>query len=378
MAWSLPYTGKRSVIKDSYQRVALTTPFSEINSSSFVNDVLGITKGNILHIHIVNIPQFKKNNMETVIEKFATLSNLKRLVQSNNSIVGGINNSSTANVLYLSIQVSHKDTHLLQFLISCELRIDLIIVNVDGDKNDTLNVVINLRKSLDSFLENSPGVPVTSLGIGNIIDATELDWLQSKIPQSYIHMVHLGDVLLPNMRTHCIEVAHAAGHNTFVTFPQEAIAQCTSPSQATENYCFSSSLAELAKPYNVAPDAFVLKCFLQLGCVVGVPYIPGASASSEGAYGASSAVVSATSSDNKQPVSVSATAAAINDRYSRLAHPFVHRKPFVSAFRVFSLQIRSADLAVLVAASEAHEALADDVWKPFATSRAEPRVLRYS
>jgi hypothetical protein len=110
----------------------------------------------------------------------------------------------------------------------------------------------------------------------------------------------------------------------------------------------NAQLQEMAALYNVPADTFLLKCLLQLGCVVGIPLL------------------------ESQSVPYKA------EHYSRLCHPFVHRKAFASSNKVIALQVQAEHMSVLTTASEAWEAQADAFWTPHAQERSANRTLTYA
>lgn len=298
----------------------------------------------MLHLNIT-IPEghLHGNKASRTITSIQALSSLADSVEKYFSPVDIVNDESGAKQkfssasrpkrLFISLHLPHKSTDFAKVLVSLSITFDLWIVHVSGDKVLARNNVVAMAE-----IVQSAQLP-TSIGLGGCLNPIELDWYLTKIPPETLKFVHLGDVVLPDLKLHSIELAHTLGYNTIFSITAEALRTEISTHPV---------LVELAAKYNVPSDAVLLKCLLQLGCVVLLP------------------------------LSTTINAAYAQEHVSRLCHPFVHRKPFVSSNKVVSLQILEEDLAVLTAASEAYEAQEDASWQPHVHARSVNRELTYA
>eukprot|EP01034_Spumella_vulgaris_P027682 gene27682-34444_t len=109
-------------------------------------------------------------------------------------------------------------------------------------------------------------------------------------------------------------------------------------------------LLDLSAKYDVSPETFLMKCLLQFGCLIGLTLGGGGKSSHQDFF---------------------------LNQVSRLCHPFVHRKLYVSATHVLSLQIDPADLDVVAAASEQSEAVGDASWLCHAAAKSDVRILTF-
>jgi len=223
---------------------------------------------------------------------------------------------------------------LANSLLSSDLDVDLWILDVAGEKNASLANLHEMHRLIKQAGKK------THLGIGNCAGPRELDWFLSKVQPDAISLIYLGNIVLPNLFLHSIELVHTAGLTSMVSLTTAALEQ---------DVASSAQLNELARKYDITPDAFLSKCLLQLGCIVSLPF-----------------------SYYNLPNQIERA-----ERVTRLAHPFVHRRPFVSMFRVISLSIQQEDMQVLMGQSEEYEAKDDSFWTPHSTARSADRSLTY-
>lgn len=314
--------------------MALWVDIDEVNNGPFQNAMVELSKENFLHIN-VDIPnEVNSNNVGRVMDKVRVLFDLGQGIQ--NRLVLPTDSADNAlqqpRRLFVSLFIPHHASFLIKSLLDSKFYADFWIIVVSGEKNAALNNLL----AIDTDMKSS-GKPI-SLGIGGCSEPMELDWFLTKIPAGVLEIVHLGHLQLPNVRTHCIELAHTLGYNSMFQLSPQALDKDVPKSQ---------HLQELAAKYGIQPDQYLLKYLLQLGCVVSVPYKH---------IGADSVI----------------------QQYSRMCHPFVHRRPFVSANKVISLLIQPGDMAVLSTASEVHEAQADSLWTPHTKNRTADRELTYN
>jgi len=287
----------------------------------------------ILNLSVIVSEESARNGISTVIDVIQQLKVLASTINATAQL--GSTKLAADHQWFLSLQVPHSAHSLIEKILEIkDFYWDLIVLHANGEKEAATESVNKLHNMVQAS-----GLP-TLLGLGTIQDATQLDWILCKLPQNALGFIHLGTVKLPSLRVHCTEIAHQRGLNTMFDI------DATDLEQSIMN---SEVLYDLAAKYEIELDTFLVKCLLQLGYVVGIPY---SLAIDQEGY--------------------------IEEHFSRLCHPFVYRKEFVSSIRIISLKISSQDVDVLINASEEFEMLDDHIWQPHATSRADQRILTHS
>ena len=339
MAWSLPFSGQRSIITDAYQRMALTIAVDKLDDQHFLPWFMAVTKENMLHLSIIVNDKYCINTKTTAtLDKLNTLAKAidtieKSFVPSEDDSSGNSSTVFRPKRIFISIQFSHQAIEFAQSLTTVSFSIDLWLVVVSGDKPTALQNLQAIHNTAAAAQHPS------HLGLGGWSDAIELDWYLTKIPHDMLKFVHFGELRLPDLQFHCIELAHTLGYNSMISVTAETLRADNSTSTAV--------LSDLASQYEVSVETFLYKCLLQLGYVVGV---------------------------SAEDTSL----AHVQQHLSRLCHPFVHRKDFVSSNRVVSLLVRTEHMAVLTDASEQWEARVDDAkWEEHARTRSSSRTLSY-
>ncbi|KAJ1437202.1 hypothetical protein B484DRAFT_428410 [Ochromonadaceae sp. CCMP2298] len=329
MAWSLPFTTRRSIVKDSFQRLYVTIPIEEIGDD-FSEKVLRLSKANLLNISVTAMRDVNANNIDSVLVKIQELYDLEQQIDAAHTIhleKGGLERQ-----LFLSLQVPHSASFLISKLAPLELRFDLVVLHMDEQREKCVADVEKIRSILQESGKN------TALGIGSIADAVQLDWLLCRVADT-LKFVHLGSLQVPDFRLHCLELAHSRGLNTLMEIDAAALADAV-PSW--------DLLDDLAAHHLVPADTCLVKCMLQLGLVVGLPF------------------------------SVANDEDHLHAHFARLCHPFVHRKEFASAVRVVALKIGPHETDRLVQASHECALSAEPAWEAYATERNPPRTLTYN
>jgi hypothetical protein len=171
----------------------------------------------------------------------------------------------------------------------------------------------------------------------DVLDAFILTHKPQHLAKFKYVSLHLSN--LPNVYSISLELVHSYGLNAMLTFPSDFASTCNE----SKLYC------TLAYPYKISPAMLLLKSMLQLGALVVLPTEPEQQSA-------------------EQPVL---------ELLQRLGHPFVHRKTYVSAFRVISLNILDEHLDQLLAASEELELALDRGRQPLAITAPMALVLSY-
>lgn len=343
MAWSLPFTGRRSIVRDSYQRLALEVSVDRIGDSALHNSIQSLSKANMLHLSVYttrehvrgNKASFVLSNIQALCPLIAQIEKLWEpsvIVDDTDKISVALEHQPKR--MFTTIHIPHDAVDFVKAMSTLPFCFDLVVVHVQGDKPSARQNLINTFEIFDAMK------CVTSLGLGGCIDNNELDWYLSKIPPHMLKLVHIGEVHLPNLKLHSIELAHTLGYNTMVSVTQQAL---------LSDFVNESVLVQLSEKYSVPPNTVLLKAILQLGCIACIPF------------------------DNQ-----AVNCAFIQNHLSRLCHPFVHRKSFVSSNKIITFQISSEDMAILTEMSEEYEAGETDVhWQQHSRGRAPDRELTY-
>ena len=284
-----------------------TTKATTGYDKDFASTVVELSKVNMLHVFVVISEQVNASNINNILEKMQVLYDLESEIDTYQShhnqdcTSAGVDEGILSpRRLFITLQFSHNSLFLVNALLKLDFHFDLWILNVEGNKQ---LAAANVEKIHELIKASSKS---TALGIGDFKDSLELDWLLCKIPRGALQFVHLGDLQLPDLRTHCIELSHTMGLNTLFNISSKHL---------EDEIMKSAQLQELAAKYQIFPDTFLVKCLLQLGCITAIP-------------------LSFLHQDY------------VEEHYSRLCHPFVHRKAFVSANKVISLLIQASDVAV--------------------------------
>jgi hypothetical protein len=333
MSWSLPFNGKRSILRDSYHRLAITVQINDVTGKEFLQYIKELAQSNLLHINVLIPHDYSKIIAANfVVERLQSLVSLG--AEINDYYRPSENGKQTARKFFVSVQFRHDMFPLAKALLASGCDADLWLLDISGQKCESLQNVHEISRLI---AESNKEI---SLGISHCENPMELDWFLSKIQKDVLSVVHIGEIILPNLLIHSIELVHTAGYTAMVKINSSSLESEIAP---------SVQLNELADKYKVPPEIFLVKILLQLGCVVSLPF------------------KFCQLSSQQQ----------LTESIARLAHPFVHRKPFVSMFKMVSLSVLPEDIQLLIEESEAEEAKTDSYWSGHATDRSEPRTLTY-
>lgn len=323
MSWSHSFNGMTCSIAESQHRIALNIKIDEINEM-LTNNLIKLTMFNFCHFII----DFNKKSLdtETIFQKLQILNKFKEYYES----------KSNGCKLIISVHsnLDMMSTVILEFIINNNLQIDVIIYDLPVESKETnLN---DLKNMYDKIVENNK-VKLLQLGIGNISSEIYLDWILSNIPVGVLNFVHLGLFKLPNIRSRCIELIHSKGLNVYYDINNEV---------STVSAVQSAIINEICSKYEITPLTAILKIMLQLGIVITIPY------------------------DLMND--------SLLNEISRLVHPFVYRKEFVSVVKIISLCISKCDIEKVRNCSDEIEAeIEEKNWVPFVKNITAPRVLRF-
>ena len=215
MAWSSGYTGRSSIIKDSYHRVALwistTDMMDEMGSMNFIFSCTELAKDYFLHITISIPDQAQEGgvNVDDVLRVLNNVAALERQLTCANH-PNGIDYDAKYRKLFLTLQLPHHEIELLQRIVRLEFYFDLLIMHVNGNKEQAFKNIRATQKMVQDTNCKS------SFGVGSVEDQDELHWLLSKLDRDSLQFVHLGNLALPNLRLRCVDLAYSYGCNVMI------------------------------------------------------------------------------------------------------------------------------------------------------------------
>jgi hypothetical protein len=200
-----------------------------------------------------------------------------------------------------------------------------------------------LASTSAAIAENSVNAASIALGISNVEDVDEIEWILQHQRPLRMRVVHLGAVRLPNLRTRAADLVHSWGLDSML-----GLCATSDELRALRE---DAVLRGLGAAYDLCEEVLLAKSLLQLGNIVGVPF--------------------------PLPLSL-LEASKVLTPLSRLVHPFVHRKEFVSACRVVSLAVKEEDVGRLVELSERREAEEyDGRWRDHVEGLAAAQELSF-
>jgi hypothetical protein len=103
----------------------------------------------------------------------------------------------------------------------------------------------------------------------------------------------------------------------------------------------------LSSKYKISKETFLVKVLQHIGCIICLPSI------------------------------VLYTNEYLIKHFSRLVHPFVSRKTFVSANKIISLQISGDDIEEVISFSELEESKNDEFYLQHSKQRSALRILSF-
>lgn len=312
MSWSSEFSGERSPIVTAFHRVAATVTAEEFLSEgeqAWKERLKAYAAQSIMHVNLVVTDE------ETVA--------VGRALKSIGSISQAVFKAHKPNTLFLTVTCP---LHSCLSLLDAEVRIDLLVMKIPADY-----AIVKRGAETQSMLEKLQQSPlVGSLGASGFGSTDRLDdFMQTHQGTGKLKVMFLPIVNLPNLSNMAIELVHSYHMNCVALLDENIVAAA----ESQELY------RSLAAKYSISPHLFLLKCLLQLGAILALPLAK---------------------LEARQP--------RIVEELGRLGHPFVHRKEFVSSFKVVSLRISDEDMDSVVAASDELEIHQDESRMHLATS----------
>jgi hypothetical protein len=330
MSWSLSFTGKDSIIKDACHRILIVIKMSDFDYLDIINQYQVLSTSYFLHLSII----FEGNDI--LADKSLFMRRLQRLQALKNECQGDDANKQK---MFFSLQIEEPNIESVKLLTSLEFQFDLWIINAHHGKESLLK---NLTMVNDYFTSeqrtDENWCSTVPLGMGNLAEQDDLDWLLLMVPSGVIVIVLLTSGIYPDLNLRSVDLVHSFGCNSIIILNDSQLRDIAGCQQ----------LSALANKYNISPETFLLKCLLQCGSLIALRL----------------------DAHSDRP-------AYLMSHVARLCHPFVHRKMYVSATHVLSLQIEVSDLEVVTAASEEQEERSDCDWLSHSSARSDVRVLTF-
>eukprot|EP01038_Epipyxis_sp_PR26KG_P007038 gene7038-9610_t len=355
MSWSFYITGSTSIFEDSYHRISIVIESVDhlrniIQSENERIDLFELLKSGFHHITIKLTYPSNMKQVETLLSNMNHLHlllNEESLVDISPEGKEYYSNSGTKNFLktkiMFTLQIFDFSTELYNIIlqnIDNLIFFDCFILNYNNFES-----VSNGREKFNNDMQYlillKEKNPRLNIGFSGIEDQSEIDWILRYYPRNTFRVVHTGMVNnYPDLKSRKSELIHSYGTNTMIEFNQQDL---TTLSEL-------KPLVRLSGKYKTLPDTFVLKCLLQLGYIINIPF------RSNQTY------------DKNY----------ISNPIARLVHPFVHRKPVNSEFRLYSLLISLEDITEVLEMSQHEESKQDKVSETSSITESEKRVLSYT
>ena len=319
--WSSSYTGNHSIFTDSCHRIYIELKEDALLGKEILTRFQVYQEEKFFHFSIPVLNKKNKSELNAAIK--SSLVQLK---------------------FFLSEQTTHPKEDLMDTSVFFSLQVDKIdevdIKQIIDAK--TINLIIfvkdkSVRRDMfvsqfmiaKTFIDEYAKDNSLAIGIGGIDDTDDLEWILYKIPKNCLNSIRVGCVSMPCVRTRAIDLAHTWGCNVIIS-----LAKSTEDVKAIQA---NMHLQEMESNYGVPAVVVLAKCLLQLGCIVGLD----------------EAVFPLIDRDY------------LKNNFSRLVHPFVNRKQFVSSNKIISLAIKEEDVQRIFDASEQEESKLNDwKWRP--------------
>lgn len=319
MSWSECFNGYQSpVMKESFQRIALTVNIAQFNNGQTIKTLTNYVSSNFFHLCVIVDDKAKGNDIKSMLKVMKNLLAIETTTQMK---------SSDHMVFSIQLDLISLLKDIIQELTNQDI-LSVVMVNFNGDKFKFVEEMTEYAKFNESTHNR------VYLGIGNIENQNDLDWILSKIPRKSIEMVNVGKAALPDLSLRKLEIIHKYGCNTMINMG----------SMELNNVANSQHLKQLSMKYGVSSETLLTKSLLQLGYIVSIDI------------------------------------RGLNETYcrshfERVIHPFVYRRSFVSSVRLISLEVSEEDVEDIANKSEETESKLDLQWMSFATERLPDRDL---
>lgn len=319
MSWSQSFSLDRSPVEAAYHRVAITLTVDEVLSVSEDNwktKFLEYKRLFLMHVNLIRVDSLKH-----AIQALGILSRVSNEISEGKSFP-----------MFLTVTCP---MDRCEKLLESQLRMDLLMIDlpsgyVSGKRDEGTQLLLNRLALHES---------VRYLGACGFESVNNLDvFMQCHQGTPKLQFMGLTIVDLPNIQNMAIELIHSFRMNCLAYISDNIV----------HNVGAIDIYSSLASKYSISPMSFLMKCMLQIGAVISLPL-----------------------------EKLRTTQPDIVVEMGRLGHPFVHRKEFVSAFKIVSLQIEDDDMDAVLAASDDVEIARDKENISLAITVPEPLSLSY-
>jgi len=316
--WSSSYTGNHSILTDSCHRICIEFKEDELFGENMFSRFQEYQEKKFFHFCVSVLNKTNTSEANTTIK--SSLLQMKQFITE-------LTTHPTENIMntrvFVSLQVDNIDqVDIKQIIDSRTVNLIIFIKEKSVRRDMFVSQLMNVKQAVAEYDKEN----TLAIAIGGIDDTDDLEWILYKIPKNLLNTILVGSVSLPNLRTRAIDLAHSWGCNVMISLAKSA--------DDINTIQANNHLKDMEIIYGVAADVVLAKCLLQLGCIVELD----------------EAVFSHFGVDY------------LKNTFSRLVHPFVHRKQFVSSNKIISLAIKEEDLQKLSNASEQEESKLND-WK---------------
>lgn len=313
--WSESFTSKVYFLKEAYHRVLVHINLAEpCHHEEIVRTLFQAERDNYF-LHFCFSWDIKFPLSLPLLES--------RLQEWKNSLFAAIQSHEPS--ISLCIPLSYAKEVSTSQLLSSNSFIQLVLLDTEQKMNTS---------EIRTLTQQSFGNSSLALGLINFCDSDDIldAFLEREAGQiATLSICGVACTNCDNIRVRAIELIHSFGYNSLISFHANSSMTFINPQSA-----FSQRIMEiystLSEKYQASPLCCFGKMYLQLGALLLTP-----------------------------PISSGRDLHVLVEHWSRIVHPFVHRKLFVSEFRVISLYIDDEDIDRICSQSERIECEADDL-----------------
>ncbi len=328
--WSTFYTSKPGIVPDQYQRLVCNIKKDDKNQWPFEHMKLLRING---CYHFSFILNGNENTHELEMLNIE-LNNLENIELDGNTD------------MYITIKLIMYESkqwfeNMMKYMVP-----NVCMCQVQNTRQASINYIGQFLNDGIEILKNYPNLVRNAnhgkydrgtchWGVwGDLSNVMDTQLLLEKYMDK-LKVVHLGTVDVPHFNLRTRDFSHSLGMNTYMKLE---------PYSTTTEGC--KAIAAYAGEYDQSPIRFLCKTIFQLGSLV--------------------------------ELSSSFTMQILKEELLTLLHPFVHRRKFFSANKVYKFVISVQHMEAIMEASERAEAHLDQDWHHVATTKVANRKLSYN
>ena len=327
--WSTFYTSKPGIVPDQYQRLVCNIKKDDKDQWPY-EYMKSLRNNGCYHYSFVLNGNESNNELEMLGIELKKLENIE--LDGNTDMC-----VTTKLIMYESKEwFENMMKHLLPNICMCQVKSKRkASINYIGQfLNDGIEILKNYPNYARNASHGNYDNGTCHWGVwGDLSNVMDTQLLLEKYMDK-LKVVHLGTVNVPNFNLRNRDFAHSLGMNTYMNLE---------PNSSSTEEC--KAIAAYAGEYNQSPIRFLCKAIFQLGPLV--------------------------------ELSSSFTVQTLKEELLSLLHPFVHRRKFFSANKVYKFVISVEHMEAIMEASERAEAHLDQDWHHVATTKVANRQLSY-